>query len=126
MDVNDTPPAGRKKESESTNPNKNVEAKSARQRHRQEVQDLETAHREQINELQVEAGPRLCGALFEAGLVDELLLYVAPVLLGDSARPLLSLPPLENMMQRRALRVIDQRRVGGDMRMLLRPAQEIA
>ena len=80
----------------------------------------------QVNELQVEAGPRLCGALFEAGLVDELLLYVAPILLGDSARPLLSLPPLENMMQRRALRVIDQRRVGGDMRMLLRPAQEIA
>ncbi|HJU06853.1 MAG TPA: bifunctional diaminohydroxyphosphoribosylaminopyrimidine deaminase/5-amino-6-(5-phosphoribosylamino)uracil reductase RibD [Rhodanobacteraceae bacterium] len=80
----------------------------------------------QINELQVEAGPRLCGALFEAGLVDELLLYVAPVLLGDSARPLLSVPPLENMMQRRALRVIDQRRVGGDMRMLLRTPQEIA
>src|SRR5690606_11527335 len=35
------------------------------------------------NEVQVEAGPTLCGALFEAGLVDELLLYVAPVLLGD-------------------------------------------
>src|SRR5690606_29981424 len=48
------------------------------------------------NEVQVEAGPTLCGALFEAGLVDELLLYVAPVLLGDQARPLLHLPPLKD------------------------------
>src|SRR5579883_3321470 len=74
----------------------------------------------QVNELQVEAGPRLCGALFEAGLVDELLLYVAPVLLGDGARPLLSMPPWESMAQRRALRVIDRRNVGEDWRLLLR------
>ncbi|HJU27267.1 MAG TPA: bifunctional diaminohydroxyphosphoribosylaminopyrimidine deaminase/5-amino-6-(5-phosphoribosylamino)uracil reductase RibD [Rhodanobacteraceae bacterium] len=78
----------------------------------------------QVNEVQVEAGPRLCGALFEAELVDELLLYVAPVLLGDSARPLLSLPPLESMTQRHALRMIDQRRLGEDWRLLLRPAKE--
>jgi len=74
----------------------------------------------QVNELQVEAGSRLCGALFEAGLVDELLLYVASILLGDSARPLLSLSPLETMAQRHALRVIDQRQVGSDWRLLLR------
>ena len=41
-----------------------------------------------INEVQVEAGPALCGALLRAGRVDELLLYQAPLLLGDSARPL--------------------------------------
>ncbi len=76
----------------------------------------------QVNELQVEAGPRLCGALFGAGLVDELLLYVAPVLLGDAARPLLALPPLQSIAQRHALRVIDRRRVGEDWRWLLRPA----
>jgi diaminohydroxyphosphoribosylaminopyrimidine deaminase/5-amino-6-(5-phosphoribosylamino)uracil reductase len=74
-----------------------------------------------VNELQVEAGPTLCGALFERGLVDELLLYVAPVLLGDSARPLLVLPPLEGMASRRTLRVVGQRRVGADWRVLLRP-----
>ncbi|HEY3519824.1 MAG TPA: bifunctional diaminohydroxyphosphoribosylaminopyrimidine deaminase/5-amino-6-(5-phosphoribosylamino)uracil reductase RibD [Rhodanobacteraceae bacterium] len=74
----------------------------------------------QVNELQVEAGPRLCGALFEAGLVDELLLYVAPVLLGDCARPLLALRPLESMVQRHTLRVIDQRSVGEDWLLLLR------
>jgi diaminohydroxyphosphoribosylaminopyrimidine deaminase/5-amino-6-(5-phosphoribosylamino)uracil reductase len=74
-----------------------------------------------VNELQVEAGPGLCGALFARGLVDELLLYVAPTLLGDSARPLLVLPPLDGMASRRNLRVVGQRRVGADWRLLLRP-----
>jgi diaminohydroxyphosphoribosylaminopyrimidine deaminase/5-amino-6-(5-phosphoribosylamino)uracil reductase len=74
-----------------------------------------------INEVQVEAGPTLCGALFAAGLVDELLLYMAPVLLGDSARPLLVLPPLSEMAARWKLRVMEQRQVGDDLRLLLRP-----
>ena len=75
-----------------------------------------------VNELHVEAGPTLCGALFAAGLVDELLLYVAPLLLGDSARPLLHLPPLAEMADRWRLRVIDQRQLGADWRLQLRPA----
>ncbi len=73
-----------------------------------------------VNEVQVEAGHTLCGALFAAGLVDELLLYVAPVLLGDTAQPLLQLPAIEKMTSGRRLRVIDQRQVGGDWRLLLR------
>lgn len=76
----------------------------------------------QVNELQVEAGPALCGTLFEQKLVDELLLYIAPVLLGDNARPLLTLPPLLDMAARHHLRVVEQRRVGDDWRLLLRPA----
>jgi len=75
-----------------------------------------------INEVQVEAGATLCGALFAAGLVDELLLYVAPVLLGDSARPLLQLPALSDMAARWKLEVVDRRQVGDDLRLLLRPA----
>lgn len=75
-----------------------------------------------VNELQVEAGPALCGALFERGLVDELLLYVAPILLGDGARPLLALPILEDMAARRNLRSMEQRMLGTDRRLLLRPA----
>ncbi|MBN8735320.1 MAG: bifunctional diaminohydroxyphosphoribosylaminopyrimidine deaminase/5-amino-6-(5-phosphoribosylamino)uracil reductase RibD [Xanthomonadales bacterium] len=74
-----------------------------------------------VNELQVEAGPTLCGALLDADLVDELLLYVAPVLLGDSARPLLGLPPLASMADRRDWRVVDRRAIGQDQRLLLRP-----
>ncbi|MEO7063728.1 MAG: bifunctional diaminohydroxyphosphoribosylaminopyrimidine deaminase/5-amino-6-(5-phosphoribosylamino)uracil reductase RibD [Dokdonella sp.] len=75
------------------------------------------------NEVQVEAGPTLCGALFSAGLVDELLLYVAPVLLGEAANPLLSLPPLNEMGARWNLHVIEQRCVGDDLRLLLRPGR---
>ncbi len=73
-----------------------------------------------VNELQVEAGPTLCGALFSAGLVDELLLYVAPVLLGDQARPLLALPGLDAITGAKRLRVVDRRSVGDDQRILLR------
>lgn len=75
-----------------------------------------------VNELQVEAGPVLCGALFEQGLVDELLLYVAPVLLGDAARPLLALPALADMTGRWPLRLLDRRRLGEDLRMRWRSA----
>jgi len=74
------------------------------------------------NEVQVEAGPVLCGALFAAGLVDELLLYVAPLLLGDSARPLLQLPSLDDMADRWRLQMIEQRQIGNDWRLRLRPA----
>lgn len=73
------------------------------------------------NELQIEAGPTLAGALFAAGRVDELLLYIAPRLLGDSARPLLSLPELADIASAPALRMIDRRQVGDDLRLLLRP-----
>jgi len=73
-----------------------------------------------INELQVEAGSTLCGALFQSGLVDELLLYISPVLLGDQARPLLALPPMGEMAAARHLRIVDQRQVGTDLRLLLR------
>jgi diaminohydroxyphosphoribosylaminopyrimidine deaminase/5-amino-6-(5-phosphoribosylamino)uracil reductase len=73
-----------------------------------------------VNELQVEAGPTLCGSLFAAGFVDEFLLYVAPVMLGDQARPLLNLPVLDSMQAARRMRVLDQRQVGADLRFLLR------
>ena len=73
------------------------------------------------SEIHVEAGPTLCGALFAAGLVDELLLYVAPLLLGDQARPLLQLPALTDMARRWQLQAVDQRMLGQDMRLRLRP-----
>ena len=73
------------------------------------------------NEVHVEAGPTLCGALFAAGLVDELLLYITPLLLGDSARPLLHLPTLDDMARRWQLRVVDQRMLDQDIRLRLRP-----
>jgi diaminohydroxyphosphoribosylaminopyrimidine deaminase/5-amino-6-(5-phosphoribosylamino)uracil reductase len=74
------------------------------------------------NEVHVEAGPTLCGALFAAGLVDELLLYIAPVLLGSEAAPLMNLPGLTDMASRWSLRLLDQRMLGADIRLRLRPA----
>ncbi len=81
---------------------------------------LETLGERGMNELQVEAGPTLCGALLQGGWVDELLLYVAPVVFGDRARPLLALPELAEVIQARRLRILDQRRIGDDTRILYR------
>ena len=74
-----------------------------------------------VNELQVEAGPKLCGALFDAGLVDELLLYTAPVFLGDSAQPLLTLPEFTSMSVAPRWKIVERRQIGEDTRLLLRP-----
>lgn len=74
-----------------------------------------------INEVQVEAGATLAGALLRAGLVDELLLYVAPVLLGESARPLFGGVDPAGMAQRQGFAVFEQRQVGPDLRLRLRP-----
>ena len=74
-----------------------------------------------INEVQVEAGATLSGAFLRAGLVDELLLYIAPVLLGERGRPLFDGLGIDAMAQRLRLRTVDVRRIGDDMRLLLRP-----
>jgi len=74
-----------------------------------------------INEIQVEAGATLSGALMSDGLVDELLLYVAPVLLGDKGRALFAGLDVHLMAERHGLALIDSRQVGPDLRLLLRP-----
>ncbi|TZF89922.1 bifunctional diaminohydroxyphosphoribosylaminopyrimidine deaminase/5-amino-6-(5-phosphoribosylamino)uracil reductase RibD [Cognatilysobacter lacus] len=75
-----------------------------------------------INEVQLEAGATLAGAFLASGLVDELLLYVAPLLLGATARPLFDGLDIQQMAERRALRIVDTRQTGDDLRLLLRPA----
>ncbi|MEO5344691.1 MAG: dihydrofolate reductase family protein, partial [Gammaproteobacteria bacterium SHHR-1] len=71
------------------------------------------------NEVWVEAGATLSGALLQAGLVDELILYMAPKLMGDAARGLLHLPGLERMAQCIPLEYADIRRVGRDLRFVI-------
>jgi len=78
----------------------------------------------QINEVHVEAGATLAGAFMAAGLVDELLLYVAPVLLGDSARPLFAGLGIDSMAQRLKLTLVEARVIGQDQRLLLHVANE--
>ena len=72
------------------------------------------------NEVLVESGARLAGAFWQAGLVDELLLYLAPTLLGSLARPLLELP-LAQMAEAPRLQISEVRAVGGDWRITARP-----
>ena len=74
-----------------------------------------------INEVQLEVGAILAGVFFDAGLVDELLLYVAPVLLGPRARPLFDGLHIDAMAQRLKMRRIESTVVGEDFRLLLRP-----
>jgi diaminohydroxyphosphoribosylaminopyrimidine deaminase/5-amino-6-(5-phosphoribosylamino)uracil reductase len=75
----------------------------------------------EINEVLIEAGPTLAGAAMDLDIVDELLLYLAPHLMGDAARGLFRLPGLERMEQRLGLELHDVRRVGPDLRVALRP-----
>lgn len=78
-----------------------------------------------INEVLVECGPTLAGLLLQAEVVDELVLYLAPSLLGDAARPLARLPNLEKLSQRVQLQWRDVRVVGPDLRLTAVPAAKV-
>jgi diaminohydroxyphosphoribosylaminopyrimidine deaminase/5-amino-6-(5-phosphoribosylamino)uracil reductase len=75
-----------------------------------------------INELHVEAGAALNGALLAAGLVDEWVAYVAPMAVGDAARGLFAQPPLATLADAARFRMADVRQIGGDLRLTLYPA----
>lgn len=79
--------------------------------------------RRQVNEVHLECGATLAGAVLRAGLLDELVVYMAPLLLGDGARGLFHLPGLERMAQRIALEIVDIRAVGRDWRITARPGR---
>ena len=84
------------------------------------VDMLNVLNARQCNEILVESGPRLAGALLQLGLLDELIVYMAPTLMGDRARPLLALP-LDAMSDKVALHIEDVRRVGQDWRFTVIP-----
>lgn len=73
-----------------------------------------------INEVHVEAGARLNGALLEAGLVDEIVLYLAPGIVGDAGRGLFALPALERLADQWRLQWRDVRQIGDDLRVIVR------
>lgn len=83
---------------------------------------LEALRARAVNEVWVEAGPTLAGAWVQQGLADELLVYLAPHLMGDAARPLLGLPGIDRMAQRLPLAWEDVRRVGDEIRITARLA----
>ncbi len=74
----------------------------------------------EVNEVLVEAGATVCGALLEAGVVDELVIYLAPHLLGSGARGMFNIPELSAMQDRVELEIDDVRAVGKDWRIVAR------
>lgn len=78
-----------------------------------------------INEVLIETGPTLAGAAVAADVVDELVIYAAPVLMGSDARGLLNLPALTEMKDRIKLEILDLRPVGVDLRIQARPTRII-
>ncbi|MBZ9567845.1 bifunctional diaminohydroxyphosphoribosylaminopyrimidine deaminase/5-amino-6-(5-phosphoribosylamino)uracil reductase RibD [Modicisalibacter tunisiensis] len=79
------------------------------------------AAEEACNEVLLETGATLAGAMLDAELIDEMQLFVAPTLLGGEARPLFALPGLARMAQQRPLQIDDIRAVGRDWRIIARP-----
>ena len=77
-----------------------------------------------INDVWCEAGMGLAGTLLHAGLVDELVCYMAPVVLGHSARGMFDLPPLAALADKSCWRWHDVRSVGNDLRLTLRPGSQ--
>ncbi|MEP6885472.1 MAG: bifunctional diaminohydroxyphosphoribosylaminopyrimidine deaminase/5-amino-6-(5-phosphoribosylamino)uracil reductase RibD [Gammaproteobacteria bacterium] len=75
----------------------------------------------EVNELLVECGARLAGAFVLAGLVDELVLYIAPTLLGADAAPLLHVSGLGPAGSLPDFEIHDVRRIGDDLRLILHP-----
>jgi len=76
--------------------------------------------RRELNEVLVESGSRLSGALLRAGVVDELIVYLAPHLLGDTARGMFDLGELTALDQRIELTIRDVRRIDADLRIIAR------
>lgn len=81
---------------------------------------LQTLAGRGCNEVLVEAGAGLSGAFWRAGLVDELIVYMAPRLLGSQARPLMQLP-FESMSEAMDVDIVDMRAIGQDWRIIARP-----
>ena len=76
---------------------------------------------QQINEVLVEAGSILNGALLAEGLVDEWVVYMAPCILGDQGRGLFTVPGLQQMADKKQLKLLDVRQVGQDLKLTYTP-----
>lgn len=80
-----------------------------------ELADLE------VNDVLIEAGPGLAGSLLAAGLIDELVIYQAPHIMGSETSGMFATPGWTQLEDRRQLHIVDVRRVGQDLRITARP-----
>ena len=79
---------------------------------------MEDLAKREINEIHTEAGAKLCGSLIQEGLADELLLYMAPHLLGSEGLGAFHLPNIKTMQDRVDLKIKDIRAIGDDWRII--------
>lgn len=75
----------------------------------------------EINNIWVEAGPTLSGALIDIGLIDELILYQSIKFLGSNSKPLCLLPNIKKLKDAKTFKLIDIRNIGTDIRLTLQP-----
>ena len=73
------------------------------------------------NDVLIEAGPTLAGRFLELGLADELIIYLAPILLGPDARPLLRLPLIQRLDDGLHFQLHSSEQIGADLKLVLRP-----
>ncbi len=86
-----------------------------------ELEDLvRELGRRALNEVHVEAGFKLNGSLVAAGVVDELLVYIAPKMIGETGRGMFNLPAIERLAEARRLRLMDATQIGNDVRLIAR------
>ena len=72
---------------------------------------------QQINDVLIEAGSVLNGAMMEQGLIDECIIYMAPSILGSSGRGLFAMPNVSAMADKKQLQLVDMRKIGTDLRL---------
>jgi len=89
-------------------------------------ESLKALAEREINEVHVEAGGRLSGALLDEGLVDEILLYLAPCTLGADAQPAVAMQAVRTMGERREFEMLECINVGQDLRLRLTPLRGAA
>lgn len=75
----------------------------------------------ECNEVLLEAGPTLCGAFLKAGLLDELVIYIAPRIFGSDARPLLNVQGIESLTNTYDFSISELSQLGPDIKVILRP-----
>lgn len=86
---------------------------------------LDVLAERQCNEVLLETGATLSGAMLAAGLIDEMVIYMAPLLMGDAARGLYRLPQLQTMADRISLEIRDTRMLGKDLRITATPIYKV-
>jgi diaminohydroxyphosphoribosylaminopyrimidine deaminase/5-amino-6-(5-phosphoribosylamino)uracil reductase len=82
---------------------------------------LDTLGSREINDVLVEAGPTLAGSILAQGLVDELVIYQAPHIMGSETRGMVTTPMWQALNERLDLEILDTRRIGDDMRITAKP-----